>query len=246
MSAAALKPAMFGHLLASRPEGPDRGSVSATLVSLGLHATLALLLVWASMTQPPAAPDRRDTVIPPVVFYAPAPHPQSKSPATDGASAGGGARLMYPVPTHPLVGVSEIPAQPGLDFASIEHFAAGAESSRARVGLGGDGNAPTRDDGFRILSVMPALLNLPAVQQALSANYPPFLRDAGIGGQALVWVLLDEQGRVIRAELKESSGQHALDDAALRVAPLMKFSPALNRNQRVKVWVSLPIRFRVE
>jgi len=98
-------------------------------------------------------------------------------------------------------------------------------------------------DGFSVLSTMPALLNAEEVRRALSASYPPILRDHGIGGRALVWVLLGENGRVVRAQLKESSGHAALDDAALKIAPTMRFSPAMNRDQIVKVWVAVPIVF---
>jgi protein TonB len=246
MSAAALKPPMFGQLFASRPDGPDRGSASATLMSLGLHATLGSLLVWASMAQRPVVARPPVSVIPPVVIQTYAPPTESTSPAAGGAASGGKGGLVYALPTDPVGDLSEVPAGPGPDFAEMQPFERGTAPGSGPTGTRGGGGAPTRDDGFRILSVMPALLNQQAVQQALSASYPPFLRDAGIGGQALVWVLLDEDGRVLSAELKESSGHRALDEAALSVAPMMRFSPAQNRDQRVRVWVSLPIRFKAE
>ena len=34
-------------------------------------------------------------------------------------------------------------------------------------------------------------------------------------------------------------------DAAIKVAGIMKFTPALNRDKKVPVWVSLPITFQV-
>ena len=34
-----------------------------------------------------------------------------------------------------------------------------------------------------------------------------------------------------------------MDDAALRVARVYRFSPALNRDERVAVWVTFPITF---
>jgi len=48
---------------------------------------------------------------------------------------------------------------------------------------------------------------------------------------------------VVNTELKTSSGYPVLDEAALKIAPLMRFTPALNRDKKVKVWVSLPITF---
>ena len=71
------------------------------------------------------------------------------------------------------------------------------------------------------------------------------LRDSGIGGSVNVWFFIDEEGRVIQTQVNESSGYEALDEAALKVADVMRFSPALNRENRVQVWVSLPITFQV-
>jgi periplasmic protein TonB len=102
------------------------------------------------------------------------------------------------------------------------------------------------EDGptFTPYTVAPELRNRAVVSRALERNYPPLLRDAGIGGTVNVWFYIDESGRVRQTRLVTSSGQSQLDDAALRVAEVMEFSPALNRDRRVPVWVQLPIVFR--
>jgi TonB family protein len=97
---------------------------------------------------------------------------------------------------------------------------------------------------FTPRTVEPSLRNRSAVEQALKRSYPPTLRDAGIGGSPVVWFFVDEAGRVVRTQLQQSSGYEALDRAALAVADIMEFSPALNGHQRVPVWVALPIVFR--
>jgi TonB family protein len=56
------------------------------------------------------------------------------------------------------------------------------------------------------------------VQRALVRNYPPLLRDAGIGGTPMVWFFIDENGRVLKTQLSQSSGYDALDAAAIAVA----------------------------
>jgi TonB family protein len=45
--------------------------------------------------------------------------------------------------------------------------------------------------------------------------------------------------------IDQSSGHQALDDAAMSVAEIYQFSPALNRDKKVPVWVSFPITFQV-
>jgi len=102
-------------------------------------------------------------------------------------------------------------------------------------------SAPT----FTPMTVRPEIKNRRAVIQAMERGYPPILRDAGIGGQVLVWFFINEQGRVIDNRIANSSGNAQLDDAALRVASIYEFTPALNRDQVVPVWVQIPITFQV-
>ena len=94
------------------------------------------------------------------------------------------------------------------------------------------------------VDVYPFIMNREELQRALEREYPPFYRDAGIGGTAKVWFLVDETGKVVRTQIHESSGYKALDDAALKVSHLYEFSPAMNRDKPVPVWVSLDITFR--
>jgi TonB family protein len=61
----------------------------------------------------------------------------------------------------------------------------------------------------------------------------------------MVWLFIDDKGQVRNVQVNESSGHQALDDAALRVAGTIEFTPALNRDVTVPVWISLPITFSV-
>ena len=96
---------------------------------------------------------------------------------------------------------------------------------------------------FTPYTVKPDSTNAAEVRRALEREYPPLLRDAGIGGTTVVWFFIDEQGVVQNQVVQATSGHQALDDAALRVAPVFKFTPALNRDKAVPVWVQLPITF---
>jgi periplasmic protein TonB len=109
----------------------------------------------------------------------------------------------------------------------------------ASAGADDISRAPT----FTPMTVRPELQNTREIQRALERNYPPLLRDAGIGGTPVVWFFIDENGRVLRTQLSKSSGYDALDAAAIQVANMMQFSPALNRDKRVQVWVEIPVVF---
>ena len=101
--------------------------------------------------------------------------------------------------------------------------------------------APT----FTPFTVAPSILNRDDVVRAMEREYPPLLRDAGIGGTVKVYFFIDENGQVQDTRIDQTSGHQALDEAALKVANIYRFSPALNRDKKVPVWVSFPITFQV-
>ncbi len=94
------------------------------------------------------------------------------------------------------------------------------------------------------VDILPVLKNSEEVQRALTREYPPLLRDAGIGGTTVVWFFINETGGVVKTEVHTSSGHKALDDVALKISHLYEFSPAINRDKPVPVWVSLGINFQ--
>ena len=99
---------------------------------------------------------------------------------------------------------------------------------------------------FTPMTVRPEILNRTYVQSALMRLYPPDLRDAGIGGSAVVWFYISDAGRVLHSEIDESSGHEGLDQAALKVATVFRFTPAEYRTEPVAVWIHLPITFAVQ
>jgi protein TonB len=93
--------------------------------------------------------------------------------------------------------------------------------------------------------VAPSSQNRSEVVRAMELEYPSLLRDAGIGGTVRIFFFIDENGVVQHFEIDQSSGHQALDDAALRVARVYRFTAALNRDKKVPVWVTFPITFQV-
>jgi TonB family protein len=106
--------------------------------------------------------------------------------------------------------------------------------------------AASQEPAFTPYTKKPELANREEIVRALVENYPPLLRDAGIGGQVMVWTLIDTNGDVVATRIKTSSGHAALDEAATVVAKRLKFSPALNGTTPVKVWIQLPIVFKTQ
>lgn len=96
---------------------------------------------------------------------------------------------------------------------------------------------------FTPFSVRPAIENRDEVAAALEREYAALQEDPGVGRAAELWLFIDEEPRVRDTRLSGSTGHRALDDAVIGVAGVIEVSPALNRDQKRAVWVSLPIEF---
>jgi protein TonB len=104
---------------------------------------------------------------------------------------------------------------------------------------------PNSRPPFIAFEVAPRLTNANEFQRALLRAYPAALRDSGVGGVVVLQAFISEEGRVLEAAVTGSSGYTRLDEAALGLVDVMRFSPALNRDREVAVWVELPIEFRI-
>ncbi len=118
-----------------------------------------------------------------------------------------------------------------------------------------DLSPPPTDDGgadlsgapvFTPMTVRPEVRNRSEVEAALTRLYPAVLRDSGIGGTVMVWFLISEEGTVVDRRIFEGSGHTQLDEAALEVADIFRFTPALYRDEVIPVWTQFPIIFQVE
>jgi len=96
------------------------------------------------------------------------------------------------------------------------------------------------------VATAPLLLNVEEVEEAIASEYPEQLRRDGVVGTARLRLLVDTDGIPAEVRLLESSGYPQLDEAAARVAVVLRFSPATNSNgEPLRVWASCPISFRV-
>jgi periplasmic protein TonB len=77
-------------------------------------------------------------------------------------------------------------------------------------------------------------------------RYPPFARENGIEGRVVVEFVVNEDGSVSNASVKKGIGG-GCDEEALRVVNSMpKWKPGKQNDRNVKVYMLLPIVFRLE
>ncbi|MCA9740524.1 MAG: energy transducer TonB [Deferribacteres bacterium] len=77
-------------------------------------------------------------------------------------------------------------------------------------------------------------------------EYPELARKAGIEGRTIMSVLVDEQGNTVKVRILKDSGTNIGFEAAAEAALMkMKWKPAYQRDVPVKVWISVPVTFKL-
>ena len=85
----------------------------------------------------------------------------------------------------------------------------------------------------------------PRPRSIVKPHYPGIAKTAGIEGTVILQLLVDTNGKVLKAKVLKSLHPE-LDKAAVDAAYRTTFYPAKQRDKPVKVWVSYPIRFVLE
>src|SRR5688572_29411057 len=84
-------------------------------------------------------------------------------------------------------------------------------------------------------TIKPELVNRDAIGKRLVDYYPAALRSRGVGGEVLLWVLVDKSGRVAKSVVKRRAADNEFNSAAQHVARGMIFTPARNYDKPVAV-----------
>jgi protein TonB len=77
-------------------------------------------------------------------------------------------------------------------------------------------------------------------------HYPPLAVQAGIEGTCVIRAVIDTLGTVVDVEVFISSGNTLLDDAALQTFRTYTFTPAVQHDRPVSVWIRMPVTFRLK
>ena len=103
---------------------------------------------------------------------------------------------------------------------------------------------PPLEDALPGPDVFVAVEVLPEQLRMDSPIYPPLARELGIEGTVMLRILVSKEGRVLDCIVM--SGNPMLVDAAIVAARTAVFSPALQQQKPVAVWVQLPIVFSLK
>jgi TonB family protein len=102
---------------------------------------------------------------------------------------------------------------------------------------------------FTPYEVRPEIRDPARAIEIVYRHWPEILRQAGIAGRVDLLVFIDERGQVRNHRVQTSSGDPGLDAAAVaalyEIGEDVGFTPALNRDRAVPVWIRLPIVFHL-
>lgn len=82
-----------------------------------------------------------------------------------------------------------------------------------------------------------------AIQQNIV--YPEIAREAGIEGKVVIRAFIDKNGNVQECEVDQGIPNTGLNEAAINAIKRTKFKPAMQRDRKVGVWISIPVFFRL-
>lgn len=85
----------------------------------------------------------------------------------------------------------------------------------------------------------------PRYQQLTRPAYPEVSRRQGFEGTVVLLVKVLADGRTGEVKVKRSSGDSALDEAAVMAARGWTFLPAMRGPKAVGAWVEIPVKFEL-
>jgi protein TonB len=212
-----------------------------TTASVVLHGSIVAGMIYASLLAPELVSEEaeEDVEFIEIVETEPPPPPETTEAAPPPPPPDAFQELSVPTVVPPELPALDFgPAVNAQDFSGL--------GPRTAIAANND-SVPTVDPTtptFTPYEVAPEVRNVEAVRSALTREYPAVLRDAGIGGTVIMWFFINDQGVVENVQVNTSSGFEQLDAAALAVADVFEFTPAINQNEQVAVWISIPITFQ--
>ncbi|MDP3583361.1 MAG: energy transducer TonB [Ignavibacteria bacterium] len=95
------------------------------------------------------------------------------------------------------------------------------------------------------MNAFTAVEKLPEMVRSVSPEYPEIAKRAGITGKVFVKVLVDKTGRPKKVVVIKSDSE-LFNQVAMDAAMKSAFSPALQNQHPIAVWIVLPYRFTLE
>ncbi len=197
---------------------------------------------------PPVKIQLQNLPPPPAANEAP---PVPPPPTEVVVASGPAARAGTPVPVPDALIPEDIQ-----DFANTDEIARataeGGEEDFSGFGEGEEFGAVEIDIAPQEEEVPDAYDFIPVEKQPFvdlgelqkKVKYPAIAQRAGLEGQVVIRVLVGKDGKP-QKHIIESTDNDVFNDAAIEAVMSSVFTPAIQNEQPVQCWVSIPIKFRL-
>ena len=226
------------------PRAARRGRPSRATKELWIVAGLALAVhaavAWQLAHRPPAA--QHQAHLQDIELLRPAPPPEAPPPPAAPAPAPQPARVRAAPPPAVRTAAADASPAPPQAVTIPENLTAPptpALVAAAPPAPPAPPPAPRVEEPLVEPSATAAYLNNPA------PVYPKAAQRLGLQGRVLLRVQVLASGQPGQLEIKESSGQPLLDEAALKAVRGWSFVPARRGSRAVDGWTTVPIEFRL-
>ena len=109
-----------------------------------------------------------------------------------------------------------------------------------------DWDAPAQSTGPNIKFIPFDTPPQPKRGMGISPIYPEIAKEAGIEGTVYIQFFIDEKGNVTEAYVQKGVPNTGLDESALNAVKKSKWKPARQREKKVGVWQTVPVRFELK
>lgn len=148
----------------------------------------------------------------------------------------------------PTVGVPKpVPDDQAVDESAATQSELGAISAGAATSGEMSTGSMVVDAAIPDRNAYVAMEKSPEVIRHAKVEYPEIAKRAQAEGRVYLQLLVDVDGKVMRAEIAKSSGNPVLDEAALDAGKTVLFTPAIAPGGKaVRVWVMYPVTFSLK
>ena len=153
----------------------------------------------------------------------------------------------FDIPQTEQIEIPEPPARPSVPIASEDDFFdEDYDLFETDFDDWGDWEAPPSDDNSDVEFV--AYDKPPKAIISIQENiiYPDIAKSMGVEGTVFVKFYIDKKGNVDPTRITIIKGIPALNDAAIAAVKKSKWKPAQQRDMRVGVYQTIPIKFQLK
>lgn len=134
---------------------------------------------------------------------------------------------------------------------TVQELASKIDQGRTAVSSTGTGTdvvvaPPVEEEYIPAPSEFVPTEKLPEIISAPAPEYPELARNAGVTGTVLVQFLVKKNGDIGEVKvIKATPAGLGFEDAAVKAVKTWKMKPAINNGQPVAIWITQPVRFKL-